>query len=399
MLLLTACSGDDPVGLFPLWVTTDVQTADIDGDGRMDVLTIAQLGSSMSQREGRLVVRRQTAARIFTAQTYIVGVYPWKLKVADIDGDGTTDLVVADAGPSASSDHHGFVRLLKQNPANQGTFMPAQLLMETLSTPLDIAIGDVNGDNVPDLVFTSQIAGVKGATLLVQDAAQRGSFFPPIPLVLPGNATAVSIGDLNGDCRKDIVLRVSLAYDNGIGTTALGVLYQQIGGTLTPWEELPSAQSGVNSQLLAVTDIDNDGVNDIVEFFTPQSTDYPTQITTLIQDPAGKNFTTVNSSLAGIWGIDGAVVVDLDGNGRPDFATVGVYPSQDPVQSKLNILTQDGTGLFRLTQSLIMPKYATRVAAGDLNADGLIDLVVLGGDNEVFEILQSAAAPGTFMGL
>jgi hypothetical protein len=394
VLLLTSCGGDDPWGIFPLWVPTDVQIADIDGDGRLDIITIAQLSSSMSQREGHLVVRRQTAPGVFTApQTYIVGVYPWKLAVADIDGDGAPDLVLTDAGQTTV----GSVWLLRQNSARRGTFLPAQLLMETTSAPYGIAVGDVNGDSVPDLVFTSRLAGVVGATLLVQNAAQRGSFLPPAPLALPGNATAVTIGDLNGDGRKDIVLRVGLSVVNGISTTALGGLYQQVGGTLSPWRELPSAQSGINSQLLTVIDINGDGVNDIVEFLTPQSTDYQARITSLIQDPVNNGFSKVDSSLAGIWGIDGAVVVDLDGNGRPDFATVGISPSSSPVKSNLNILLQDGNGAFHLAQSLPIPISASRVAAGDLNADGLNDIIVLGGDNKVFVMLQSAAAPGTFM--
>lgn len=395
VLLLTSCGGDDPWGLFPLWVPTDVQIADIDGDGQMDIITIAQLSSSMSQREGHLVVRRQTAPGVFTApQTYIVGVYPWKLAVSDIDGDGVPDLVITDAGQTGSID--GSVWLVKQNPVNRGTFLPAQLLMETPLAPYGIAVGDVNGDSVPDLVITSRIAGVVGATLLVQNAAQRGSFLPPAPLALPGNATEVAIGDLNGDGRKDIVLRVGLSVVNGISTTALGGLYQQVGGTLSPWVELPSAQTGINSQLLKVTDVDGDGVNDIVEFFTPQSTDYHAQIATLIQSPAGNNFTKVTSSLAGIWGIDGAVVVDIDGNGQPDFATVGNSPGVPP-KGELNVLLQDGNGAFHLTQRLLIPISASRVAAGDLNADGLNDFVVLGGDNEVLAILQSATAPGMFM--
>lgn len=232
---------------------------------------------------------------------------------------------------------------------------------------------------------------------MVLNATLRGSFLPPAPLVLPGNATSVTIADLNGDGRKDIVLRVGLSVVNGISTTALGVLYQQVGGTLSPWGELPSAQSGINSQLLTIIDINGDGVNDIVEYFTPQSTDYQARITALIQDPAGTIFTKVDSSLAGIWGIDGAVVVDLDGNGRPDIATVGIYPSTNPVRSKLNILLQDGAGAFHLTQSLPIPVSASRVAAGDLNADGLNDFIVLGGENKVLVILQSAAAPGMFM--
>ena len=93
-----------------------------------------------------------------------------------------------------------------------GTFLPPQLLMETTSAPYGIAVGDMTGNSVPDLVFTSQLAGVKGATLLVQNAGQRGNFLPPDTLALPGDATAVTIGDLNGDGRNDIVLLDLLHY-------------------------------------------------------------------------------------------------------------------------------------------------------------------------------------------
>jgi hypothetical protein len=65
--------------------------------------------------------------------------------------------------------------------------------------------------------------------------------------------------------------------------------------------------------------------------------------------------------------------------------------------STLNILRQqDGTGEFRLLRTVPMPIPASRVAACDLDADGLNDLVVFGSDNRVFVMLQSASSPGTF---
>ena len=44
-----------------------------------------------------------------------------------------------------------------------------------------------------------------------------------------------------------------------------------------------------------------------------------------------------------------------------------------------------------------MPIPVTKVAAGDLNADGLNDLILLGEDNQVLVVLQSTAVPGTFI--
>ncbi len=334
-LLLASCGGGDTGWLCPLWVPSDVLAVDIDGDGRTDVVTVAQLASSASQREGRIVVRRQTAPGAFAApQTCLAGKFPWKAAAEDMDGDGA-----------------------------------------------------------PDLVLDSHLTGETGATLLLQDGARPGTFQPPSPIALPGDASAVAVGDLDGDGREDVLARVVLSRTGSISTTALGVLRQRPDGALSPWEELPSAQSGVLSRLLAATDVNGDGTRDVAEFLAPQSTDYRARITTLAQTPGGGGFARVDSSLADVRGIDDAVAADLDGDGRADFATVGFYPGG----TSLNILQQqDGTGEFRLLRTVPMPISDSRVAAGDLDADGLCDLVVLGSDNRVFVMGQSTSAPGTF---
>jgi hypothetical protein len=186
---------------------------------------------------------------------------------------------------------------------------------------------------------------------------------------------------------------------NYIATTALGVVYQQAGGALSPWAELPSPQTGLISTRLDVKDLNVDGLPDIAEFLIPQSTDFQARITALVQSAGGGSFLRVDSSLADLQGLDGAAVADLSGDGRPDFAIVGFYPVGSPttVYSKLNILLQDGAGAFQATQSLPMPIAASRVASGDVNGDGLNDLVVFGADNQVFLMFQSATAPGTFL--
>jgi hypothetical protein len=397
LLVLAGCGGGggDDSWLYPLWVPTDVRVADIDGDGRADVLTIAQLATSQSAREGRLVVRLQTAPGTFApAQTYVVGIYPWRMALGDIDGDGAPDLVLTDVGDSATTADDESVWMLLQDGNTPGQFLAPQRLAVEPIRPYDVAIGDVSGDQVPDIVVADSLPPGRGATLLLQDAGQRGSFLSPALIPLPGDAIRVAIRDMNGDGRKDGVFRMFLSQTDFV-QTAVGIVYQQPAGVLAPAVSV-SPQTGLNSATLAITQYDDNGLADVVEFFTPASTSFQAKLTTLLQMQED-SFAAVDTSLAGVNGIDGGVVADLDGDGRADFASVGFYPVGSPstVYSTLNLFLQNGSGGFSLTASIAMPISASRLAAGDVDGDGLNDLVVLGGDNQVVLLLQSS--PGTFL--
>jgi hypothetical protein len=399
-LALHGCGGgDDTDWLYPLWVPTDVLVADIDGNGRADILTLAEYVSAVDQREGRLVVRLQTAPGVYApGQTYVVGVYPWKMALQDIDGDGAPDLVITDDGKSTTiSTTDQSVWMLLQDKSNPGTFQPPQRLDVEPVTPYVLAVGDLSGDGVPDIVVSESPALEQGATLLVQDANNRGSFLAPALIPLPGKPGHVALGDVNGDGRDDLVFRMIVSVTNYIQNTQLGIVYQQADGTLDPAVTL-SPQTGLNTRMLALTDYDTDGTTDVVEFFTRVSADFETKVTTLLQSPLG-TFTAVDTSLDTVNGIDDGVTADLNADGRPDFATVGFYPVGSPttVYSTLNLFMQDGSGGYSQTAAIAMPIASSRLAAGDLDGDDRNDLVVLGGENQVLLLLQSASQPGTFL--
>jgi hypothetical protein len=403
LVFLAGCGGGDDGSWFdyPLWVETDVIVTDIDGDSRADVITIAQLASSLEDRKGQLVVRLQTSPGVFApAQTYVVGTYPWRMALDDIDGDGAPDLVIIDAGSTARG-VSGAVWMVRQDAGNRGQFLIPQQLTINTTNPSDVVIGDMSGDNVPDIVVTGTYAPDKGAGLLVQDAANRGTFLAQTLIPLPGNATAVAIGDVNGDVRNDLALRMGISSINYVWNEDLGIVYQQAGGVLEPVVSL-SSQTGLNTQALVITHYDTNGLADVVEFFTPESDAYTAKVTTLLQSSEG-TFTAVDTSLATVNGIGDGVVADLNGDGRPDFASVGSYPtgsepfSPPTIESTLNIFIQNGSGGFGQTAAISMPVASYQLTAGDINGDGLNDLVVLGSENRAMVLLQSSVTHGTFL--
>lgn len=396
---LSACGAatEDDSWLYPLWVPTDVRVADIDGDGRADILTLAMVASSTSHREGRLLVRLQTAPGLFApAQSYTVGIYPWQMALADVDGDGAPDLVLTDVGsPTSTTDRA--IWLLRQSSGQRGQFEAPQRLSGNPNQPYGLALGDLNGDGRPDIVVADSLAPVRGATVLYQSAGTAGAFLAPQAIPLPGDASAVALGDLDGDGRLDLAFRVTLTLTDLVPETALALVYQQPGGTLGSAQRL-SPHTGLNARLLALTDVNGDGVRDVVTFFNPSSVNFSASLEALLQSNPPGSFTPVSSSLAGLRGLDGGAVADLNGDGLSDFAAVGFYPEGSPstVLSNLHVLLQAGNGSFVLRSTTALPFSASRVAAGDLNGDGLLDLSVLGAGNRVLVLLQVAAAPGSF---
>lgn len=77
------------------------------------------------------------------AVAYHSGGYDFSLAVADVNGDGKPDLLVAD--------YNGSVEVLLGN--GDGTFQSASAYSSGGSAPWSVAVADLNGDGRPDLVI------------------------------------------------------------------------------------------------------------------------------------------------------------------------------------------------------------------------------------------------------
>jgi hypothetical protein len=186
-----------------------VGVLDFDNDTIPDLLVSTSGGSNGLYR------LKGNGNGTFQASVQVVGgVGGSALTLADLTGDGLPEVLIPSQG--------GGIINIVLNQGN-GVFSAAGSVSEpTMGTAFNVAVADVSGDGVPDL-----LAPLQGANQL---AAHRGlggtSFEPRVTFPVGGGPNSVAVGDLNGDNLPDAVVT------NGGGTT-ISVLLAQAPAIIT----------------------------------------------------------------------------------------------------------------------------------------------------------------------
>ncbi len=272
--------------------------ADLNGDGKPD-LAIASHGA------GPATVLLQGAVGgggYLGPVNYPTGGRPQDIAVADVNGDGRPDLVVA-------AEFH--LAILIQDLAAPGTFLPARTIDTRAGA---VAVGDLNADTLPDLAVTDSSAN--SVKILLHDAAQRGSFLAPVSYDAGAQPMSVALEDLNLDGRPDLAVgNFGSPYDPA--TASLSILIQD---PLAPGTFLAAVgyATGHRTQAVAIGDLNGDGRPDVA-VANGGSFSVGGTLSVHLQDPAmpGRFLVEQNYS-AGIVPADIAIA-DLNGDGRADI--------------------------------------------------------------------------------
>lgn len=136
---------------------SDVQTVDIDGDGRLDIVTSITSANAIGLYRNVCISGATISTSSFeTPVAYSTLASPAGVAIGDINGDGKPDIAVANAGINKVSIFRN-----RSSPGvafNSGSLATKQDF--TVGTiPLGVCIGDINGDSYPEVVVANNYSG------------------------------------------------------------------------------------------------------------------------------------------------------------------------------------------------------------------------------------------------
>ena len=177
--------------------------------------------------------------------------HPHGIAAADFDGDGHLDLVT----DGWETDE---VEVLRGDGA--GNFAAHANLRVGRHPYQRVRAWDVDRDGNPDIVT----ANLRGASVTILAGNGRGAFRPASGSPFPANAfpTAVAIGDFDGDALPDLAVTNSPSNSAGEGQDGLTILLAEPKGGHRMIGAAP-LETGAAPTQLAVADFDRDGRDDI----------------------------------------------------------------------------------------------------------------------------------------
>lgn len=341
-----------------------VQIVDVDGNGQPDVL--------VCDTEKSAVNWIHNISGMWKEETLATVPNPGHTQVLPGRRDGSLDIIVACLGTMRPIDALvGSVVLLSNDGAMQ---FRSTTLLDHVSRVADVDPGDFDGDGDIDFVVASYGFVNQGEVGWLEN--KSGKTYEYHSILKKAGAINVLPADLNGDGFLDFVAlfaqeheEISALINDGKGIFQERVLFK-------------AATPAFGSSGCQLVDLDNDGDLDIL-YTNGDNLDLPTIIprpyhgVQWLENTGNLNF--VWRDIYRCYGAYCAVAADLNNDGHLDIVVTTLFNDwRDPKRASLLWLQNDGKQHFTPHTIATQPTHLISAAVGDLDGDGRLDIVTCG---------------------
>ena len=361
-----------------------LEFADIDGDGLLDLWLCNRVS-------GTVAIYVANGDGTFQDPSYVSIASPRDLVLADLDGDKLIDFVVNSFSRPVVFLRNGTVQAIDQLPST-----------------VAITVTDMNGDKIPDLItgFDDPVNDKSGLYIALSHG--DGNFEPPLELAIGGRQPLwVRAIDVNGDRIPDLASanslgrNLSIVISNGDGTFQPAVNYavdnMPIFATTADFNEdgefdfLVVNQAGNSVSLLLGN---GDGTFQDAKNYPVGKAPFKAEVFDVNGDSRldvvvaceknvflllGKGDGTfeVEDTLAPPTDPNDVILLDLNGDNRLDLVSANAEVIIPVPESSNNVAVRlgNGDGTFREPATYPTGLGCTSVTSGDLNGDGILDLI------------------------
>ncbi len=338
---------------------------DLDGDGRADLI------ASNREENGLNIWRSVPGSAWVPAREGVPDDLMYGgSDCADLDGDGDVDVLFA-------AHKRGLHTLL--NEGQQG-WKVLEGTSEMTFLSLDVAIGNLNGDDIPDAATISQFVERRAGAVGIYFGRGDGTFeYQPQLRNTTGesdNGVQVEMADIDGDGLDDLFLtaewgcRLLLPRLTAEGEVRLEDRSQG----------LPEPPFNMGNALRSFVPIDVDGdgqleiaFSSLINHMLPIEERHSLGLRRWNEE--AQSWEQFGSGLPDGWAHTDVLTADFDQDGNADLLAIGH-------DLGASIYLGDGTGHFEAKGMLEGTLSGGRCALGDIDGDGRTDVAVINGDTK-----------------
>ena len=357
-------------------------TGDYNGDGRVDLAVAGADPSGQGEVEvllgagdGTFRAAPPISTGLFSPSSFVTG---------DFNGDGRTDLAVAEF---SSSSGQGEVEVLLG--AGDGTFRAAPPISTGLFSPSALVTGDYNGDGRVDLAVAGADPSGQGEVEVLLGAGD-GTFRAAAPISIGlFSPSALVTGDFSDDGRVDLAVA-------GADPSGQGEVEVLLGAGDGTFRAAAPISTGLFSPSALVTgDYNGDGRVDLAVAGADPSGQGEVEV---LLGAGDGTFRAAAPISIGLFSPSALVTGDFNDDGRVDLAVAGADPSG---QGEVEVLLGAGDGTFRAAAPISTGLFSpSALVTGDYNGDGRPDLAYAAPSLQVALSLSNGefAQPGELTG-